>query len=216
MRRFEREARAASALNHPNIITIHEISEADGRRSSRWNSSRGRRCGDSRAGRAELVAHGAQAARRSRWRTRPGSFTGTSSPRTSCAGRRLREGARFRPGAPAAAGPRARARRQAPNERERDARHAGYMAPEQARGETSTGSSDIFSLGVLLYGLATGYHPFESDSTLELLHAIASRPAPKPTQRQVRHPRDARASPLADAREAGTRRVRRPTRSRRS
>ena len=54
-----------------------------------------------------------------------------------------------------------------------------YMSPEQTRGERPTRASDIFSLGLMLYELATGTHPFPTDSPIDTAHAIAHN-TPKP------------------------------------
>jgi tetratricopeptide (TPR) repeat protein len=52
-----------------------------------------------------------------------------------------------------------------------------YMSPEQARSEALEGASDIFSLGIVLYELATGRHPFAADTWPAVLNAIISQPA---------------------------------------
>ena len=54
-----------------------------------------------------------------------------------------------------------------------------YMSPEQTRGEAVSGASDVFSLGIVLYELATGTHPFRADSAIDTAQAIAHRD-PKP------------------------------------
>jgi predicted ATPase len=48
----------------------------------------------------------------------------------------------------------------------------GYMAPEQARGDATGAEADIFALGVMLYELLTGRHPFTAASPLGTLHAL--------------------------------------------
>ncbi len=58
-----------------------------------------------------------------------------------------------------------------------------YMSPEQARGETDLDfRSDLYSLTVMAYLLATGYHPFSGASPYVILNQHIQRPPPLPTQ----------------------------------
>jgi eukaryotic-like serine/threonine-protein kinase len=59
-----------------------------------------------------------------------------------------------------------------PSEDDRAAGTPAYMSPEQIRGEPLDARSDIFALGVMLYELLTGMHPFSRDSSMATLHAI--------------------------------------------
>ena len=51
-----------------------------------------------------------------------------------------------------------------------------YMSPEQLSGKTLDGRSDLFSLGVMLYELASGTRPFRADSLSKLMYKIAKQP----------------------------------------
>ena len=63
-----------------------------------------------------------------------------------------------------------------------------YMAPEQARGEPAGASSDLFSLGCVLYRLCTRRLPFEGDSVIAVLTSIWTDNPPAPRDLNDRIP----------------------------
>jgi serine/threonine-protein kinase len=57
-----------------------------------------------------------------------------------------------------------------------------YMAPEQILGEPIDRRADIFSVGIMLYTVTTGRHPFKNHNSAGVLHSISSQePAPRPS-----------------------------------
>ena len=173
--RLLREATLASALNHPNIVTIYETGVVDGDRYiamelvegstlRRWPQGGlpvARALGIARQiAEALAVAHAAQIVHRDikpdNVMVRPDGYV-----------KLLDFGlARLQPDAIAAG------HTTAATEAGLILGTIGYMAPEQARGETVSAEADIFALGVLLYELVTGRHPFMAASQLGTLHAL--------------------------------------------
>jgi eukaryotic-like serine/threonine-protein kinase len=175
--RFEREARMASALNHPNIVTIHDFARTGGecylvmelvRGESLRAVLRGgavplRRLLDVACGIAEglAAAHAAGIIHRD---LKPenvmitpegvakildfGLVKATAEPADSSATLE-----KF-------------------TETGAIVGTTLYMSPEQIRGEALDGSSDQFALGLILHEMATGLHPFRGDTVHETLTAI--------------------------------------------
>src|SRR3989475_655342 len=74
---------------------------------------------------------------------------------------------------------------------------ATYAAPEQARGDRVDKRADVFSTGVLLYEMVTGTWPFRGKSTIDVRHAVLYD-APKPLAEMRRDPLPGRLQQIVD------------------
>jgi Tol biopolymer transport system component len=182
LRRFAEEARAAGTLNHPNILTVHDVGEQDGMPYLVSECLEGRnlrerlKAGPMSVSEAVAVALGvAQGLAAAHER---GIVHRDLKPENtflkSDGGIKLLDFGLAKLKLPAA-GPRSGADDTALS---MVAGTAAYMAPEQARGESPDPRADLFALGVMMYEMLSGQHPFRGASVFETLHAILTREPP--------------------------------------
>jgi serine/threonine protein kinase len=183
--RFETEARAASALRHPNIVTVYESGRSPAGLfiAMEWlDGSTFRAIMD--AGQAEVpqaMDWGGQAARALSAAHAAGILHRDMKPENIMLRKdgivKILDFGLARHG-DGAVGPE-------PSSMGASGTISGtlsgtllYMPPEILRGETATSASDVFSLGVFLYELTAGHHPFAGETPLDVFEAIECRPVP--------------------------------------
>jgi len=180
--RFETEARAASALCHPNIVTVYESGESPAGLfiAMEWvDGSIFRAIMD--AGRVEIAQAmdwGGQAARALSAAHTAGILHRDLKPENIMLRKdgvvKILDFGLARDGG--AVGPE-------PSSMGASGTISGtlsgtllYMPPEILRGENATSASDVFSLGAFLYELTAGQHPFAGETQLDVFEAIECRP----------------------------------------
>jgi len=183
--RFEFEARAASALNHPGIVSVFDTGERDGlaymvselvegevlREAIKRGPIPPSRVADMAAQIAEALAaaHAAGIVHRD---LKPENVMRTRDGRVKILDFGLAKQAAL---APAGSDATQLLTRTNPGT---VMGTAGYMSPEQIRGEAVEFQSDIFSLGIVLHESLTGKQPFERTTAVEMMTAILREDPP--------------------------------------
>ena len=186
LKRFEREAKLASSLDHPNICTIYDLDEVDGVHFIAMQFVEGKNVRQLVAGRplelktalliglqvadALAAAHNRGIIHRD---IKSGNVMVTSSGQVKVLDFGL---AKLLDDAEAVT---AGIHRTELTEVGVPYGTATYAAPEQARGDRVDKRADIFSLGVLLYEMLTGTWPFRGKTTIDVRHAVLHDP-PRP------------------------------------
>ncbi|MFI5178621.1 MAG: protein kinase [Vicinamibacterales bacterium] len=187
--RILREAKTASKLNHPNIVTVHELGKSGETEFIVMEYVEGASLASQIApgglpfdrvvdyawqvAEALAAAHEAGLVHRD---VKPGNVMVTPSGRVKVLDFGL---ARHLPAAPAAE------TRAATTEfltRHGLAGTAGYMAPELIQGQPADPRSDVFALGVLMFELVTGRRPFVGDTAWATMSATVTADAPDVTR----------------------------------
>jgi non-specific serine/threonine protein kinase len=187
VRRFTQEAKAASALNHPNIISVYDIGESESGRFivmefvagqtlrlviAKDNSLETFFTLGAQMAKALSAAHAAGITHRD---IKPDNIMVRDDGYVKMLDFGL---ARLLP--TTASDPEAMTLAQQTTPGTVMGTLA-YMSPEQASGQTVGSASDVFALGIVLYELATGLHPFKSETMIGYLHAITLQVPPSMT-----------------------------------